>query len=59
VFEPRVVKLGYEGMQEVLVINGLQANDLVVKENSLLLAREFRIANEEAKTHNAQAQPVK
>lgn len=59
VFEPRVVKLGYEGMQDVLVIRGLQAGDQVVKENSLLLAREYRIANEEAKAHNAQAQPAK
>jgi hypothetical protein len=25
----------------------------------LLLAREYRIANEEANTHNAQAQPAK
>jgi cobalt-zinc-cadmium efflux system membrane fusion protein len=48
VFEPRQVKLGYEGLQEVLVVRGLQAGDLVVKENSLLLAREFRIAKEEA-----------
>lgn len=48
VFEPRQVKLGYEGLQEVLVVKGLQAGDLVVKDNSLLLAREFRIAKEAA-----------
>ena len=59
VFEPRVVKLGYEGMQDVLVIDGLKEGEQVVKENSLLLAREYRIANEEAKTHNAQALPAK
>ena len=58
VFEQRVVKLGFEGMQDVVVTSGLQAGELVVKENSLLLAREYRIANEEAKTHNAQAQPA-
>jgi cobalt-zinc-cadmium efflux system membrane fusion protein len=59
VFEPRVVKLGYEGLQDVLVIDGLKDGEQVVKENSLLLAREYRIANEEANTHNAQAQPAK
>ena len=48
VFEPRRVKLGYEGLQEVLIVDGVQAGELVVKENSLLLAREFRIAQEEA-----------
>ena len=50
-FEPRLVKLGYEGLQEVLIISGLQAGELVVKDNSLLLAREFRNAQEEAKQH--------
>ena len=59
VFEPRVVKLGYEGVHDVLVIDGLKDGEQVVKENSLLLAREYRIANEEANTHNAQAQPAK
>lgn len=48
VFEPRQVKLGYEGLQEVLVVQGLQAGDLVVKENGLLLAREFRNAQDHA-----------
>lgn len=48
VYEPRRVKLGYEGIQEVLVVQGLQADDLVVKDNSLLLAREFRIAQDNA-----------
>ena len=51
VFEPRQVKLGYEGLQEVLVVQGLQAGDLVVKDNSLLLAREFRNAQDEAMQH--------
>lgn len=59
VFEPRVVKLGYEGVDNVLVTNGLKEGEHVVKENSLLLAREYRLANEEAQTHNAQAQPAK
>jgi cobalt-zinc-cadmium efflux system membrane fusion protein len=51
VFEPRRVKLGYEGLQEVLITEGVQANELVVKENSLLLAREFRNAQDEAMQH--------
>jgi cobalt-zinc-cadmium efflux system membrane fusion protein len=48
VFEPRLVKLGYEGLKDVLIVEGVKAGELVVKENSLLLAREFRIAQEEA-----------
>jgi len=51
VFEPRRVKLGYEGLQEVLIVEGVQANERVVKENSLLLAREFRNAQDEAMQH--------
>ena len=51
VFEPRRVKLGYEGLQEVLILDGVQAKELVVKENSLLLAREFRNAQDEAMQH--------
>jgi hypothetical protein len=42
------VKLGYEGIQDVLIVDGLQAGELVVKDNGLLLAREFRIAQENA-----------
>jgi len=53
VFEPRQIKLGYEGLQEVLVIDGLKANELVVKDNSLLLAREFRNAEDQAKPHTS------
>lgn len=48
VYEPRRVKLGYEGIKEVLVVDGVQAGELVVKDNGLLLAREFRIAQENA-----------
>jgi cobalt-zinc-cadmium efflux system membrane fusion protein len=51
VFEPRRVKLGYEGLQEVLIVEGVQAGEKVVKENSLLLAREFRNAQDEAMQH--------
>jgi len=49
VFESRQVQLGYEGVQEVLVIDGLRDGEQVVKDNSLLLAREFRVAQEEAR----------
>jgi len=51
VFEPRRVKISYEGQQEVLIVEGVQAHELVVKENSLLLAREFRNAQDDAKPH--------
>lgn len=46
VFEPRKVKVGHEGLLEVLVREGLQAGDQVVKQNSLLLSREFKSARE-------------
>jgi len=48
-FEPKEVKVGYEGAKESLVTSGLNAADVVVSENGLLLAREFRIAEEAAK----------
>lgn len=54
VFEPRHVKLGYEGLQDVLIVDGVNAGEQVVIENSLLLAREFRIAKEEANKTTAQ-----
>jgi hypothetical protein len=57
VFEPRRVRLGYEGLQEVLIVDGLKANEQIVKDNSLLLAREFRNAEEQAKTHSPAAAP--
>ncbi|MBU3647910.1 MAG: efflux RND transporter periplasmic adaptor subunit [Limnohabitans sp.] len=48
VFEPRQVKLGYEGIHDVLIVSGVQAGEQIVTDNGLLLAREFRIAQEEA-----------
>jgi membrane fusion protein, heavy metal efflux system len=48
VYEPRRIKLGYEGIKEVLIVEGVQAGELIVKDNGLLLAREFRIAQENA-----------
>jgi cobalt-zinc-cadmium efflux system membrane fusion protein len=56
VFEPRRVKLGYEGMQNVLVVDGLKAGEQVVKENGLLLARQFHQAQDEAQNHAAPVQ---
>ena len=46
VFEPRQVKLGYQGPREVVVTQGLEAGDQVVSENGLLLVRQYRIAGE-------------
>ena len=37
-----------EGIQQVLIVEGVQAGELIVKDNGLLLAREFRIAQENA-----------
>jgi membrane fusion protein, heavy metal efflux system len=38
-------------LQEVLIVDGVKAGESVVKDNSLLLAREFRNAQDEAKQH--------
>jgi hypothetical protein len=38
-------------LQEVLIVEGVKAGEWVVKENSLLLAREFRNAQDEALLH--------
>jgi membrane fusion protein, heavy metal efflux system len=48
-FEPRQVTLSHESNLMSIVKSGLQAGELVVTENALLLAREFRIAEEAAK----------
>ena len=49
VFEPREVTLGYQGPREVVVSSGLEAGEQVVSDNVLLLARQFRMAQEDAK----------
>ncbi|MBI2769064.1 MAG: efflux RND transporter periplasmic adaptor subunit [Burkholderiales bacterium] len=46
VFEWREVALGYQGPREVVVSQGLEAGEQVVSENLLLLARQFRIAQD-------------
>ncbi len=48
VFEPRDVKVSYEGAQKVLLSAGLKEGEQVVSQNGLLLARELRIAQEAA-----------
>ena len=48
VFEPRDVKVSYEGTQKVLLSSGLKEGEQVVSQNGLLLARELRIAQEAA-----------
>jgi cobalt-zinc-cadmium efflux system membrane fusion protein len=47
VFEPRAVKLGFQGPAQVVVASGLEVGERVVSENLLLLARQFRLAQEE------------
>lgn len=46
-FEPRAVELAYEGAKKVVVASGLLAGEQVVSENALLLARQFRLAQQE------------
>lgn len=46
VFEPRDVKIGYQGSHEVVVEQGLSIGDVVVSANVLLLSRAFKIAAE-------------
>jgi cobalt-zinc-cadmium efflux system membrane fusion protein len=48
-FEPRAVELAYLGPKEVVVASGLQIGEQVVSDNALLLARQFRLAQNEAK----------
>jgi cobalt-zinc-cadmium efflux system membrane fusion protein len=48
-FEPRAVELAFEGAREAVVASGLQAGERVVSENALLLARQFRLVQEEAR----------
>ena len=55
IFEPRDVELGYQGPREVVVSRGLEVGEQVVSNNVLLLARQFRLAQEEAKP--AEAKP--
>jgi cobalt-zinc-cadmium efflux system membrane fusion protein len=49
VFEPREVKLGWQGPQQVLVSRGLEVGEQVVSGNMLLLARMYRLAQDEGR----------
>jgi cobalt-zinc-cadmium efflux system membrane fusion protein len=53
VFETREVKLAYQGPRETVVSLGLEAGEQVVTENTLLLAREFRSAEDDARPPTA------
>jgi cobalt-zinc-cadmium efflux system membrane fusion protein len=55
VFESRDITISYQGPKETVVSKGLDAGDQVVSENMLLLVREFRIAQSDARP--AQAKP--
>jgi len=58
-FEPRDVKVLYEGAQKVLLSEGLKDGEQVVVQNGLLLARELRIARETAEANRAHQEPAK
>jgi cobalt-zinc-cadmium efflux system membrane fusion protein len=47
VFEPREIKLGYQSPTLAVVQSGLEVGEKVVSDNLLLLARQFRLAQEE------------
>ena len=49
VFELRQVELSYQGPRETVVSRGLEVGEQVVSENMLLLAREFRTAQDDAR----------
>lgn len=57
-FEPREVELGYQGPREVVVSRGLEVGEQVVSNNVLLLARQFRLAQDEAKPAETSAKPT-
>ena len=47
-FEPREVELGYEGPKDVVISKGLKAGEMVVSDNTLLLARLWRLSQDNA-----------
>lgn len=48
VFEPRDVKVVYDGPRKVLLSEGLKEGEHIVSQNGLLLSRELRIAQDNA-----------
>ena len=59
VFEPRDVKVAYEGARKVLLSEGLKEGEQVVSQNGLLLSRELRIAQDNAQTGNTASEQGK
>jgi cobalt-zinc-cadmium efflux system membrane fusion protein len=53
VFEPREVRLSWQGPTQAVVSGGLEVGERVVSENMLLLARQFRLAQEESQAPTA------
>ena len=58
VFEPREVRIAWQGPRQVLISRGLEAGDQVVAGNMLLLARMYRQAQEEGKAEGKAGEPV-
>jgi cobalt-zinc-cadmium efflux system membrane fusion protein len=52
-FEPREVKIAWQGPKQVLVSRGLEVGEQVVSGNMLLLARMYRLAQEEGSAGGA------
>jgi cobalt-zinc-cadmium efflux system membrane fusion protein len=48
-FEPREVRIGWQGPQQVLISGGLEVGEQVVSGNMLLLARMYRLAQDEGR----------
>jgi len=47
IFENRVVQLSYQGPKNAVISSGLEVGDKVVSDNMLLLARQFRMAQDD------------
>jgi cobalt-zinc-cadmium efflux system membrane fusion protein len=58
-FEPREVRIGWQGPQQVLVSSGLEVGEQVVSGNMLLLARMYRLAQDESQPTGGAAAPAK
>jgi cobalt-zinc-cadmium efflux system membrane fusion protein len=59
VFEPREVRLAWQGPQQVLVSRGLEVGEQVVSSNMLLLARMYRLAQDEGQPTGVAAAAAK
>jgi cobalt-zinc-cadmium efflux system membrane fusion protein len=57
-FEPREVRIGWQGPQQVLVSGGLEVGEQVVSGNMLLLARMYRLAQDEGRLPAGPAAPT-